>query len=42
MLVGLHDVANSATGGLPGETRLSFEVVDADATARALRSARDR
>jgi hypothetical protein len=36
-LVGLHDVSNSATGGLPGETRLSFEVGDADATAAALR-----
>jgi hypothetical protein len=35
-LVGLHDAAHSATGGLPGETRLSFEVGDADLTASSL------
>jgi hypothetical protein len=36
-LVALHDAAHSATGGLHGETRLSFEIDDADATTKSLR-----
>ena len=35
-LVALHAAAHSATGGVPGETRLSFEVDDAEATAKSL------
>jgi hypothetical protein len=35
-LVALHDAASSATGGVHGETRLSFEVDDAEAMARSL------
>ena len=35
-LVALHDAATSATGGVHGETRLSFEVDDAEAAAKAL------
>ena len=35
-LVALHDAATSATGGVHGETRLSFEVDDADGTAKSL------
>ena len=35
-LVALHDAATSATGGVHGETRLSFEVDDAEATAKSL------
>jgi hypothetical protein len=36
-LVALHAVENSATGGLPGETRLSFEADDAEVTSASLR-----
>ena len=35
-LVALHDAATSATGGVHGETRLSFEVDDAEAAAKSL------
>ncbi len=35
-LVALHAAANSDTGGVRGETRLSFEVDDAEATAKSL------
>ena len=38
-MVALHEAAASSTGGLPGETRLSFEVDDADAVAEVLRGA---
>jgi len=34
-LVALHDAATSATGGIHGETRLSFEVDDADGAAKS-------
>ena len=35
-LVALHDAATSATGGVHGETRLGFEVDDAEAAAKSL------
>jgi predicted enzyme related to lactoylglutathione lyase len=37
-MIGLHEAARSVTGGRPGETRLSFEVADANAVAERLRA----
>ena len=41
-LVALHDAATSATGGVHGETRLSFEVDDADGDGEVAAGPGDR